>query len=117
MSELPQGIGPIGKTTAEGSRLRAARSAEYRAVQERLAGFEQIARLVIRLRMEHHLTQQQLAERVGTSHSAISRLESGQHKTSVETLQRIARAFDGHLLIGFEAPTPTGDIRRNLVEV
>jgi transcriptional regulator with XRE-family HTH domain len=38
------------------------------------------------------LTQEQLADRMGTSHSAISRIESGQHRTSVATLERLAEA-------------------------
>jgi transcriptional regulator with XRE-family HTH domain len=54
------------------------------------------------------LTQEQLAERVGTSHSQISRVETGQHKTSVETLRRIAEAFDTHLVVSFE---PRGEAR------
>ena len=48
------------------------------------------------------LTQQQLAERVGTSHSVISRIESGQYPTSVTTLRRLADAFETHLVLGFD---------------
>ena len=57
---------------------------------------------MIRRRMELELTQEQLAERMGTSHSAISRIESGQHSTSVQTLQRLAVALEMRFLIGFE---------------
>ena len=57
---------------------------------------------MIRRRMELELTQEQLAERMGTSHSAISRIESGQHSTSVQTLQRLAEALGMRFLIGFE---------------
>ncbi len=46
------------------------------------------------LRVARRLTQQQLAERMGTSHSAISRVESGQHRTSVATLERLAQALE-----------------------
>ncbi len=38
---------------------------------------------------------------MGTSHSVISRIESGQHPTSVTTLRRLAAAFDTHLVVGF----------------
>jgi len=48
------------------------------------------------------LSQQELAERMGTSHSAISRIESGQHKTSVETLRRLADALGLRFVVGFE---------------
>lgn len=113
-SAEPEIVSPIGVSTAESSQRRAACSAEYQAEQERLVEFERIARLVIRARMERGLTQKQLADRVGTSHSAISRVESGQHKTSVETLQRIARAFDARLIVGFEyeRAMPSGEVRR-----
>src|SRR5438270_720831 len=82
--------------------LRARRSPGYRAARERLAPYEQLARIVIRRRMELGLTQEQLAERMGTSHSAISRIESGQHSTSVQTLQRLAAALEMRFVMGFE---------------
>jgi transcriptional regulator with XRE-family HTH domain len=44
-------------------------------------------------RLRAKLTQQELAERMETSHSAISRIESGRHKTSAPTFQRLADAF------------------------
>jgi transcriptional regulator with XRE-family HTH domain len=40
---------------------------------------------------------------MGTSHSAISRIESGQHKTTVDTLQRLAEALDVRFVFGFES--------------
>ncbi|MPZ14475.1 MAG: helix-turn-helix domain-containing protein [Chloroflexi bacterium] len=49
------------------------------------------------------MTQQELARLIGTSHSVISRIESGQHKTSVETLSRIAKALDARLVVGFQS--------------
>lgn len=68
--------------------------------------YEHIARQVIRLRMDHGLSQQALADRVGSTKSAISRLESGQHAPTVATLQKIARAFGGRLVVNFETGTP-----------
>jgi transcriptional regulator with XRE-family HTH domain len=53
--------------------------------------------------MAQGLTQQELAKRMGTSHSAISRIESGQHKTSVDTLQRLAEALGVRFVVGFES--------------
>jgi transcriptional regulator with XRE-family HTH domain len=92
----------VGTTASEAGRRRARRSAAYRAAQERLAPYEAIARFVIQRRAELGLTQEQLAERMGTSHSAISRIESGQHRTSVRTLQRLAEALDMRFVVGFE---------------
>jgi ribosome-binding protein aMBF1 (putative translation factor) len=94
---------PIGTPASEARRRRARKSAEYRAAQERLAPYEAIARFVIQRRAELGLTQQELAERMGTSHSAISRIESGQHPTSVTTLQRLAEALEVRFVMGFES--------------
>jgi transcriptional regulator with XRE-family HTH domain len=57
---------------------------------------------VIARRQALGLTQQELAACVGTSHSVISRIESGQRPTSVTTLRRLAEAFDTHLVVGFD---------------
>src|SRR5690242_21208972 len=99
----PRHVSPIGTTAADASRRRRRGDAAYRAAHERLAPYEGIARMVIMRRAELGLTQQQLAERMGTSHSAISRIESGQHRTSVATLERLARALDLRFLVGFES--------------
>ncbi len=95
---------PIGQSAAEASHRRAKRSTAYRVEQARLAPYEDVARIIIRLRMDNGLTQDALAERVGTSKAAISRLESGRHAPTAETLRKIARAFGGHLVIGLEMP-------------
>lgn len=65
----------------------------FRAEYKRLGpGFE-----VARLRMMRGLTQQELAERVGTHQSSISRLESGERQPSLSFLRRVVEALDGHL--------------------
>lgn len=43
-----------------------------------------------------------LAERVGTTGSAISRLESGQHAPHLQTLKRIAEVAGDRFVVGFE---------------
>jgi ribosome-binding protein aMBF1 (putative translation factor) len=94
---------PGGARAADAARRRARASAAYRREQQRLAPYEEIARLVIKRRMERRLTQQELAERMATSHSAISRIESGRHKTSAETLRRLAEALGVRFVMGFES--------------
>lgn len=93
---------PVGTSAADAAKRRRRRDPEYQAAQERLAPYEGIARFVITRRAELGLTQEQLAKRVGTSHSAISRIESGQHRTSVATLERLAQALQARLVMGFE---------------
>jgi transcriptional regulator with XRE-family HTH domain len=101
----------VGTTASEARRRRARGSSEYRAAQERLAPYEAIARFVIQRRADLGLTQEQLAERMGTSHSAISRIESGQHRTSVATLQRLAQALEVRFVMGFESGPPDRPVR------
>lgn len=93
---------PIGSSVEEHISQRRARSDRYRETQDRLRPFEEIARVVIMRRAQLELTQQELAERMGTTKSVISRIESGQHRTSSATLRRLAEALDGHAVIGFE---------------
>ena len=94
---------PVGDTVSASSK-RWAKDAEFAAELERLREFEEIARQVIRLRMDQGLSQADLASRIGTTKSAVSRLESGQHAPNVETLRKIAHAFGGKLVIGFDVP-------------
>ncbi|MGH9245737.1 MAG: helix-turn-helix domain-containing protein [Acidimicrobiales bacterium] len=93
---------PIGSSVEDHINQRRARSTTYRETQDRLRPFEEIARMVIMRRAQLGLTQQELADRMGTTKSVISRIESGQHRTSTDTLRRIAEALDGHAVIGFE---------------
>ena len=92
---------PIGSTHSQAQKRRA-KSPAYQAELARLAPYEALARNLIGYRIEHGLTQAQLAKRVGTSHSAISRIESGHHAASPETLRKLATALDMRLVIGFE---------------
>lgn len=95
-------IGKLSPVSQRKSKRRRRSNREYRAARERLAPYEGIARLVIMRRAELGLTQEQLADRMGTSHSAISRIESGHHRTSVATLERLADALKVRLVLGFE---------------
>jgi transcriptional regulator with XRE-family HTH domain len=46
--------------------------------------------------------QQDLAERAGTSHSFISKVEGGDHVPTIPVLKRILAVLDEELLIGIE---------------
>lgn len=105
---------PVGSTAEEASRRRAERSPAYRQQQEERAAFREIARLLVAYRMDAGLSQQDLADRVGTNHSQISRIESGRHQTSLDTLRRIAAALDRTLVVGFESRDDRGRVNRDL---
>ncbi len=100
MERQAQAISPVGTPHRESMRCRA-RNPEYRAELERLGPYEALARIVIRRRGQLGLSQAELAQRMGTSHSAISRIESGQHATTVQTLRRLAVALETNLVVGF----------------
>jgi ribosome-binding protein aMBF1 (putative translation factor) len=109
-AHAPDGlVSPIGDTSEQASRERRERSAEYARLQDEQAEIRAIARQIILYRMEHGLTQRQLAERAGTSYAHISRIESGSHKPSVGTLQRLARAMGCRLTVRFEEAEPLAE--------
>lgn len=56
---------------------------------------------LIRARIEKGLTQKELAQKIGTKQSVISRLESGRANPSVAFLKKLARALNSHLEIKF----------------
>ena len=57
---------------------------------------------MIRARTAAKLTQAELAERLGTTQSAIARLEGGRVSPSYATLRRYAEATGTRLTVGFE---------------
>lgn len=86
---------------------------EYAGKPERLAALAEarlssrIAGEIYRIRTEAGLTQKELAARVGTDPSVISRLEdSDYHGRSVRMLFRIAAALDKELEIRFNERKP-----------
>jgi transcriptional regulator with XRE-family HTH domain len=72
--------------------------AGYDALEEEFA----LASLLIGARTHAHLTQAELAERMGTSQSTIARLESGKATPTLSTLRRLAKATGMGLKITLE---------------
>jgi ribosome-binding protein aMBF1 (putative translation factor) len=71
---------------------------EYDALEEEFAR----AQMVIGARIHADLSQAELAQRMGTSLSAIARLESGRVKPSTRTLEKLAAATGMRLRIVLE---------------
>jgi len=71
---------------------------EYDALEEEFA----LASAMIEARARAGLTQEELAERMATSQSAIARMESGRSIPSGSTLKRFAKATGTRLRIRFE---------------
>lgn len=75
-------------------REQLAQDTEFRDEYERLKERQQFRRSMIRARLDAGLTQQELADRIGTRQSAISRLESGSATPSFDMIGRLADALN-----------------------
>jgi ribosome-binding protein aMBF1 (putative translation factor) len=77
---------------------------------ETRTGVEQdlaLGQLIYDLRTEAGLSQRELAERMGTTQSVISRLEEGGGaRNRIDTLARVATALDRHLVVSFPEKVP-----------
>lgn len=71
--------------------------AEYDKLQPEFA----MIQAVIDARVKKGVTQKELAQRIGTKQSVISRLESGRANPSVAFLKKLAQALNSHLEIRF----------------
>jgi transcriptional regulator with XRE-family HTH domain len=78
-------------------------SEEGRAAYEDEARISAFRALVYRLRTEAGLTQAELAHRMGTTQSAIARMESGGTRPTLETLEKLAAAVGSDLVVGVGA--------------
>ena len=89
--------------TLDSYRAEQMQDTEFRTAYEALEPAYQIARL----RILRGLTQEQLAEKVGTKQPSIARLESGRSTPSLDFLQRVAEALDAQVEIRI-VPRSTG---------
>lgn len=71
---------------------------DFEALEEEFA----LASALIGARAEAGLTQAELAERMGTTQSAIARMEGGKGRPSTTTLAKVAKATGTRLRVSFE---------------
>ncbi|MGH8554065.1 MAG: helix-turn-helix domain-containing protein [Gammaproteobacteria bacterium] len=74
----------------------------YREAYDALADEFALAAAVIEARSRAGLTQEELAERMGTTQPVVARLESGRIRPSTRTLKRLAQATGSRLIIRVE---------------
>ena len=82
-------------------KARRAYSDERRRGYERAGRAIRLASEIRSLREKKGLSQRQLAELVGTTQSAIARLEGGRISPSLPTLDRIANALGAKVTVTF----------------
>jgi DNA-binding XRE family transcriptional regulator len=120
VTEAGSEVSPEGRTSAQAARGRARRSQEYRVARDEYAAIRAlreknwIAAHIRERRYELDLTQQEVAQRAGTSHSFISKLESGKHIPTIPVLNRILAVLDEQLLIGIERTAPGQEPEREI---
>jgi ribosome-binding protein aMBF1 (putative translation factor) len=99
----------LDRMAGEGPRLR-------RSIEEARVNAA-VAQLIYAARTKAGLSQAQLAEKIGTKQSVISRLEDADYEGhSLTMLQRIATALGHCLEIRFSPPTKAARERRKYAE-
>lgn len=113
-------VSPKGTPPVEAAKGRARRSERYREARDEYAAIRELRKknwIAAHIRERRHeldLTQQEVAERAGTSHSFISKLEGGEHIPTIPVLKRILRVLDEDLLIGIERQVADGEPEREV---
>ena len=86
---------------------RSARPAPSTALRAEVQHDLALGQLIYDLRTGAGLSQRELAERMGTTQSVISRLEEGGGaKNRIDTLARVAEALGRHLILSFPETVP-----------
>ncbi len=93
----------IGESLGEYVRRRKAADPEFAKLHDEQFDKLQLARRVRALREAKRLSQSELARAIGTTQSAIARLESGKFAPRFDVLQRVARALGKRLDVKFLA--------------
>ncbi|TCS93725.1 Xre family transcriptional regulator [Tepidimonas ignava] len=81
---------------------RLLRDPDVQRAFDELAPQYEAARLLIEARARAGLSQAEMAQRMGTTQSAIARLESGRTSPTLRTLQRYAHAVGARLRVQIE---------------
>jgi DNA-binding XRE family transcriptional regulator len=88
-----------GASTFEDLIIELERDPEFRREDRRQKPYYDLILEIIKRRRELNLTQKELATRVGTRQSSISRIESGEHNIRLNTLIEIAEALQARVRI------------------
>lgn len=75
---------------------------EFKKLYEESQPEYEIARAIIRARIENKITQKELAKKMNTTQSVISRVEQGKTSPSISLLKRLAAALNTTLQVQFK---------------
>jgi ribosome-binding protein aMBF1 (putative translation factor) len=113
-------IRPNGRAVASAAKDRGRQSEAYREARDEYAAIQElrkrnwIAAHIRERRYELDLTQKEVADQAGTSHSFISKVEGGEHMPTIPVLKRILAVLDEELLIGIERQVPNEEPEREV---
>jgi HTH-type transcriptional regulator / antitoxin HipB len=68
--------------------------AEYRTLR--------IGEIIRQLRLSQGMTQEELAQKLSTTKSAVSRLENHSESVRLATIEKVAKVFDKKLILDFQ---------------
>lgn len=74
---------------------------EFKKLWEEDAPRREIIDKIISLRIEHEMSQKEMAEKLGTSRSTITRIENGKANPSLNFLIKLGKAFDKKVVVNF----------------
>jgi ribosome-binding protein aMBF1 (putative translation factor) len=86
------------------------RDPQFRSEWERTALARWLAIEVAHFRAVHHLSQRQLAERLGVHQSDVARMETGEHAPGLDRLIRVAKGLDIELMIDIRPQNRTAKL-------
>jgi predicted transcriptional regulator len=89
----------MGKKTYKQLKRELLKDKGIKEAYEKLGAEFAVIEMIIKKRVERGLTQKELAKKIGTKQSAISRLESGTYNPSLSFLQKVSEALDTKLKI------------------
>ncbi|MDO8657741.1 MAG: helix-turn-helix transcriptional regulator [Candidatus Levybacteria bacterium] len=75
---------------------------EFKKLYEEFQPEFEIAKAIIRTRIDKKITQKELAEKMNTTQSVISRVEQGRTSPSIALLKRLAAALNTTLQVQFK---------------
>lgn len=75
---------------------------EVKSLYDELEAEYALIEKIIELRQKKGWTQAELAAKLGTTQSALARIESGKFNPKLDFLKRLADAFGTKLVVGFK---------------
>jgi DNA-binding XRE family transcriptional regulator len=74
---------------------------EFKTLWEEDSPRREIIDKIISLRIEHRLTQKEMAEKLNTSPTAIARIENGKVNPSINFLLKLGKVFNKRLVVNY----------------